>query len=153
MTHVRFPWLRVLGLLLLITAACPSARAADAVKADPAPIVRVRGELAQLSPDKPQAWARGTRLREIQTLAPGIGTPAPGAIVPESIVVRHGERVLIRGRDYLVDPYGDRWGSAPSRASPRTTESRSITTTRCGGSIPESRRPTAVRSSAPASPT
>jgi len=104
----RFPWRCFPAFLLLMTAAYASARDADTAEVAPAPIVTVHGEVTQLSPDKPHAWARGTRLRELQTLAPGIGTPASGAIVPESIVVRHGDRVLVRGRDYLVDPA---WGS------------------------------------------
>jgi len=108
MIPTRFVLRRLLGLVLLATAACASARAADMGDIAPAPIVRVRGEVTRLSPDKPRVWARGTRLRELQTLGSGVGTPAPGAVVPESIVVRQGERVLERGRDYLADPV---WGS------------------------------------------
>lgn len=108
MTHARFLSLRFLGLLVVLTAARASARAADTAEIAPAPVVAIRGEVTQLSADQPRAWAQGTRLRELQTLASGVGTPAPGAVVPGSIVVRQGERVLVQGRDYLVDPV---WGS------------------------------------------
>lgn len=108
MIPTRFVLRRLLGLVLLATAPCASARAADTAEIASAPIVTVRGEVTRLSPDKPRVWAQGTRLRELQTLGSGVGTPAPGAVVPESIVVRRGERVLERGRDYLVDPV---WGS------------------------------------------
>ena len=64
--------------------------------------------MTRLSADKPRSWAKGTRLRQLQTLEPGRGTPAHGAVVPDSIVVRQRDRVLVPGQDYLVDP---EWGS------------------------------------------
>ncbi|MHB8898066.1 MAG: SGNH/GDSL hydrolase family protein [Thermoguttaceae bacterium] len=79
----------------------------------PAPTVRVEGEEATLSPDAPHEWARGTKLRQVQTLGPGNGTPAQGSVVIESIVVRHEGRVLAAGKDYLVHPVSGSLGIAP----------------------------------------
>lgn len=101
--------------------ACLSARAAEVA---PAPIVSVSAEPIRLSPDKPLAWAKGTRLRQLQTLGPGRGTPAHHAVVPESIVVRQGDRVLTAGRDYLVDPV---WGSLGVAPGSNVTPEDSLT--------------------------
>jgi len=90
-----------------IMCACCSAGALD-IHVDPAEIVEVRGERARLSVERPRAWAQGTKLRQIQTMGPGRGVPANGAIDPDSVVVRHGGKVLKRGEDYLLDPV---WGS------------------------------------------
>ncbi len=108
MCDFRIPRVWLLACFVLTLAARAPARAAERPQVEPAPIVRVRGEATRLAAEKPHAWARGTRLKQLQTLGPGRGTPAPGAIVAESVVVRHGDRVLVRGRDYLVDPV---WGS------------------------------------------
>ena len=112
MNHPHFYRLRLLGFFL-VAAAWASASALRAAEVAPAPIVSVRGEATRLSPDKPQVWAKGTRLRQLQTLAPGHGTPAAHAVVADSIVVRQGERVLVRDRDYLADPVWGSLGIAP----------------------------------------
>jgi hypothetical protein len=87
--------------------------AATADEVAPAPKVHVEGEQARLSPDAPHAWARGTRLRQIQTLGPGHGTPAQGAVDINSIVVRHDGRVLEAGKDYVVHPVSGSLGIGP----------------------------------------
>ncbi len=79
----------------------------------PAPAVRVEGEQSQLSPDQPHPWAQGTKLRQIQTLGPGSGTPAQGAVDIGSIVVRHEGRVLEAGKDYVVHPVSGSLGIGP----------------------------------------
>jgi lysophospholipase L1-like esterase len=79
----------------------------------PAPTVRVEGEQARLSADEPHMWARGTKLRKIQTLGPGHGTPAQGAVDAASIVVRHEGRVLEVGKDYVVHPVSGSLGIGP----------------------------------------
>jgi lysophospholipase L1-like esterase len=79
----------------------------------PAPTVRVEGEQARLSADEPHMWARGTRLRQMQTLGPGHGTPAQGAVDVQSIVVRHEGRVLEVGKDYVVHPVPGSLGIGP----------------------------------------
>lgn len=81
---------------------------ARAVEVAPAKIVDVKGERTRLSANAPRVWAEGTKLKQLQTLGPGNGSPAAGAIVPSSIVVRHGDRTLEKGKDYLFDPI---WGS------------------------------------------
>ncbi len=94
--------------LALTAAICFAVSVADADDVEPAEVVSVKGEQTRLSPDKPHAWAKGARLRQLQTLGPGRGTPAHHAIVADSVIVRHGDRVLAKGKDYLVDPI---WGS------------------------------------------
>jgi lysophospholipase L1-like esterase len=79
----------------------------------PAPTVRVEGEEAALSPEEPHEWARGAKLRQLQTLGPGSGTPAQGAVVIDSIVVRHQGRVLEVGKDYVAHPVSGSLGIAP----------------------------------------
>ncbi len=79
----------------------------------PAPTVRVEGEQARLSADEPHMWARGTKLRQMQTLGPGNGTPAQGAADLDSIVVRHEGRVLEVGKDYVVHPVSGSLGIGP----------------------------------------
>ena len=89
------------------------ASAAAAAEVAPAPTVRVEGERARLSADEPHMWARGTKLRQIQTLGPGRGTPAQGAVDIKSIVVRHDGRVLEVGKDYVVHPVSGSLGIGP----------------------------------------
>lgn len=74
----------------------------------PAKIVEIKGERARLSGEAPKGYAVGTKLKHLQTRGPGVGTPAPGAVLASSVVVRHGDRVLEKGKDYLLDPV---WGS------------------------------------------
>jgi len=90
-----------------IMCACCSTGAMD-IEVDPAEVREVHGERTRLSVEPPRVWAQGTKLRQLQTLAPGRGSPANGAVDPDSVVVRHGDKVLKRGKDYLLDPV---WGS------------------------------------------
>lgn len=87
-----------------------------AAETAPAKIVEVKGEKARLSAEAPRSWAGGTKLKQIQTLGPGNGTPAPGAVVSASVVVRLGDRVLEKGKDYLLDPVWGSVGIAPGSA-------------------------------------
>lgn len=105
-------WSVVFGL------AGQGALAEVAVDVAPASVVTVEGEQIKLSPQAPRVWAEGTKLRRLQTIAPGVGTPAPGAILPGSIVVRHNGRVLTAGKDYLADPV---WGSLGIGPDPSVT--------------------------------
>lgn len=91
--------------VVLLSFLAPAGLGADV---DPAKIVEVKGEVARLSAEAPKAWAGGTKLKQLQTLGPGSGTPAPGAVVASSVVVRCGGRALEKGKDYLLDPV---WGS------------------------------------------
>lgn len=80
----------------------------------PAKIVEVKGETARLSAEPPKSWSAGTKLRQLQTRGPGNGTPAAGAVVATSVVVRHEGRVLEKGKDYLLDPVWGSLGIAPA---------------------------------------
>lgn len=92
------------------------------VKVEPAEVVHVRGERYRLSPEKPEGWAKGTKLRQIMTLSPGRGTPAFGAVDPDSVVVRLGKKVLIRGKDYLMDTKSGSLGIGPKKSiTPKDT--------------------------------
>ncbi|HOX39385.1 MAG TPA: GDSL-type esterase/lipase family protein [Candidatus Brocadiia bacterium] len=99
-----------LGISVACALACllTNGAAAETRDVDPAEIVSIAGEELKLAPEKPEAWHSGTKLLHLQTIAPGAGTPAPGAILPESVVVRHGQTVLKIGEDYLLEPT---WGS------------------------------------------
>jgi arylsulfatase A-like enzyme/lysophospholipase L1-like esterase len=77
------------------------------LRVGPAEIVVVQAESTRLSATPPRAWAEGTRLRRLRPLGPDVGVPAPGAVDPQSIVVRHQGRELKRDVDFLCDPtYG-----------------------------------------------
>ena len=128
MITAGYDWIRFPCRLILAAAVCELALGVDAAEVAPAKIVTVRGEPTRLSPDKPHAWARGTRLRRLQTLAPGRGTPAPHAVVADSVVVRHGERVLIEGQDYLLDPV---WGSLGIGPASSVTVDDAVTVDYC----------------------
>lgn len=101
-------------MLVLGGAVVLSVMGARGVEVAPSETVEVRGEKLKLSKDAPRVWSHGTKLRRLQTIRPGVGTPAPGAIVPDSIVVRLGETVLTRGEDYLFDPLWGSLGVGPS---------------------------------------
>ena len=105
---------RPLTAWVLLNTICFFVSAALADEVAPAPKVHVEGEQARLSPDEPHPWARGTKLRQIQTLGPGHGTPAQGAVDIKSIVVRHEGRVLEVGKDYIVHPISGSLGIGPS---------------------------------------
>ncbi|NQT16567.1 MAG: sulfatase-like hydrolase/transferase [Planctomycetes bacterium] len=80
----------------------------------PAELVVVEGERLKLSSKPPRAWAEGTKLRRLRPLGPDAGVPAPGAIDPESIVVRHKGRDLKLGADFLADRTYGTLGLAPN---------------------------------------
>ena len=87
-----------------------------AVTAEPSEIVQVTREWLTLPRGAPDRWIRGAVLRQIQTLGPGRGTPAPGAVDAASITVSYRGSVLRAGKDYLVDP---EWGSLGRPAGAR----------------------------------
>lgn len=92
------------ALIALATILLPMKHALAVDRAvDPAEIKTVRGEMLKLSPQIPKSWSAGTRLRELQTVKPGRGTAAKGSLVPSSIVVRVGDKVLLEGRDYRLE--------------------------------------------------
>ncbi len=73
------------------------------IEVKPAEIVVVEAERTKLWAKPPRVWAEGTKLERLRPHGPGVGVPAPNAIDPESIVVRHQGRELKRGGDYLAD--------------------------------------------------
>jgi arylsulfatase A-like enzyme/lysophospholipase L1-like esterase len=79
----------------------------------PAEVVVVKGERLKLSSKPPRAWAEGTKLRSLRPLGPDAGVPAPGAVDPESIVVRYQDRDLKPGADFLADRTYGTLGLAP----------------------------------------
>lgn len=81
---------------------------------EPAETRTVHGEPLTLPPVAPDRWLAGVAPRGIRTSFRGQDRiPAPGALDAASLVVRHGERVLRRGVDYLVDPL---WGTIGTTA-------------------------------------
>ncbi len=90
---------------------------------EPAQAVQVKDERLKLSPEKPAVWSKGTPLRQLQTLSPGRGVPANGAIDPQSVVVRSGDRVLVREKEYLADPV---WGSLGIGPQPSVTSDEEV---------------------------
>ncbi len=111
MMHAVYARQVIAGILTATAAVFASVATGDQIA--PAPSVRVEGEETTLSPDEPHEWARGTTLRQVQTLGPGSGTPAQGSVVVESILVRHQGRVLEVGKDYVVHPVSGSLGLAP----------------------------------------
>jgi lysophospholipase L1-like esterase len=71
----------------------------------PAPMLEVKDEPLQLSPDKPAGWAKGTRLKACNAR----DVNASGSFVPGSLEIRKtkGGDLLKEGDDYLVDT---EWG-------------------------------------------
>lgn len=106
-------WVHRLSTMVFAGALCIFVSDAAAEEVVPAPTVRVEGEQGRLSADEPHMWARGTKLRQIQTRGPGNGTPAQGAVDIDSIVVRHNGRVLEVGKDYVVHPISGSLGIGP----------------------------------------
>ena len=88
------------------------------VQVEPAEVVSVAGEEARLSAAPPRSWVSGTKLRHVQHMGPGRGVPVHGAVDPDSIIVRHGSRVLQKDVDYVVDP---EWGSLGLGKKPSVT--------------------------------
>jgi len=66
----------------------------------PAGDIRVEDEISTLTAEKPEGWARGTRLKGCISA----GTTLPGCLVGDSVVVKLSDgTVLQEGEDYLVD--------------------------------------------------
>ena len=78
------------------------------VEVCPAEIIEIRDEILKLSEKAPSTWSSETILSHIQCIKPGLGTPVPGAIVPQSVKVRYGDKLLELGKDYLCD---QEWGA------------------------------------------
>ena len=76
----------------------------EAIVVDPAEIINVKDEKLKLCAGLPQDWAK---LKQIQTLSPGDGTCAPGAVVANSLIIYHNDRILKSGKDYIFD---ELWG-------------------------------------------
>jgi len=72
---------------------------------EPAPIIEIKDEKINLSADKPQGYAKGSRLKAVNVR----DTNARGAFVPGSQGVRiaEGGELLKEGDDYVV---GTEWG-------------------------------------------
>ena len=115
---------RLAAMISVFVLAASFAQVVFSEEVAPAPTVRVEGEQARLSGDEPHPWARGTKLRQIQTLGPGRGTPAQGAVDIKSIIVRHEGRVLEVGKDYVVHPVSGSLGIGPD---PSVTANAPIT--------------------------
>lgn len=109
---------------MIVTSLLTCLAAAPVYEVSPAPIRTVVGERAKLSADAPQVWAKGTKLREMQTIKPGVGTPPHHAVVAASVVVRKGDQVLVKGEDYLLDEV---WGSLGVGPSGRVTPQDEVT--------------------------
>jgi lysophospholipase L1-like esterase len=74
---------------------------------DPAEIVTVAHDNLKLSASKPDAWKTGTPLPGVLTGNPRSELKqitAEGAFDPKSLVLKRGDRVLVEGKDYLLDP-------------------------------------------------
>lgn len=106
-----------MGRLCLVSIAlllAASESMAATVRVTPAETRQVKGERLNLSTEPPKGWRAGTRLAQLCTLGPGQGTTAPGALDPDSVVLRHNGRVLERDRDYLLDAEWGGLGLAPN---------------------------------------
>ncbi len=81
----------------------------------PGEIVTVTGDFLKLSATKPVGWT-GTPLPTLLTGNPesGLGRiTEQGALLPKTLVVKLGNRVLVEGKDYLLDPVWGTLGLAP----------------------------------------
>ncbi len=73
----------------------------------PAEIATVERERHQFPEGPPRGWGVGAKLQRLRPRGPNSGVPAPHAVDADSIIVRRQGKVLVQGRDYLVDPtYG-----------------------------------------------
>ncbi len=78
----------------------------------PAPILSATDEPVRLSGDKPEGWAKGTRLKALRAR----DVNAAGSFVPGSLDIRRagGGEALKEGEDYLVDAVWGHVGVGPS---------------------------------------
>jgi len=83
---------------------------------DPIPVIAVKDEAAKPKTEVPKGWAHGTRLKGVQP-RPG-GTPLPGCLVPNSVIVKSAPgdegTVFKEGEDYLVDHEWGQVGRKPT---------------------------------------
>lgn len=93
----------------------------------PSPTITVTNETLRLSADRPQGWAKGTRLRGCNAR----DVNASGSFVPGSLVLRRaaGGDPLKEGTDYLVDAEWGHVGLAPG--SSVTTQDTVVANYRC----------------------
>lgn len=73
------------------------------IRVDPAKVVEVRGEKMRLR-HIPSHLFRGAVLKMTRSGEDHTGNPVRYSLDPDSVVVRHGERVLEAGKDYLLQP-------------------------------------------------
>jgi lysophospholipase L1-like esterase len=90
----------------------------------PGEVVTVTGDTLTLSADKPVAW-KGSALPSLLTGDPqnGIGRiTEQGALLPKTLVVKFGDKTLVEGKDYLLDPVWGTLGIGPgSSLTPKDT--------------------------------
>ncbi len=68
---------------------------------------------------------KGAAPRQIYNVALGAGIPVPYAVDVSGVIVRHGELLLVEGKDYLFDEfYGQRRASARTMRSAWTIATR-----------------------------
>jgi lysophospholipase L1-like esterase len=91
---------------------------------EPSEIVSIKNEVYKLKKETPLNWQAGTKLRHLQTIRPGEGTPAPGAIIPGSVRIQKDALTLEEGRDYILD---HDWGSVGLKESARIGENDDVT--------------------------
>ena len=73
------------------------------IEVKPATRVTVTGEEHTLTGEPFRGYQSANLLRHVRCAGPGRGMPVLGALDPASLVVRHGDRALALGRDYLCD--------------------------------------------------
>jgi len=78
------------------------------IKVSSAEIVEIKGEILKISKKAPSTWSSETKLSHVQCIKPGLGSPVPGSLVPQSVKVWHGDKLLQLGKDYLCD---EEWGA------------------------------------------
>lgn len=86
-------------------------------------------EVIKLSKDKPNSWRAGTPLPSLLTGNPNSGVgriTEPGALDPDSVVVKKGDLQLIEGKDYLFD---HQWGVFGVGPNSRVTSSDEVSVT------------------------
>ena len=71
------------------------------IEVRPAKTVTVTGEKHKLSAEPFRGYQSANLLKHLRCNGPGRGLPVLGALDPSSLVVRHGDRVVELGKDYL----------------------------------------------------
>ncbi len=104
---------RPVDFLPLKTPEKPGVELLDGLAIRPAEVVSVSGERLRLYGKPPRGWAAGTKLQRLRPRGPNAGVPAPGAIDPDSIVVRFQGHALQNGVDYSADKMYGTLGLTP----------------------------------------